>query len=193
MALRIAARTGARVRGVDASVLAIGLARAAAEARGLADRAEWVCAPFDPAVESPVDLVVCIGSLHAVGGLDGALAALGPRVAAGGCLLVGHGFWAAEPDPTWLARRFGGDRSAFRRWPEIEARCAEAGWRPRASHRVSAAGWRAYEARHNANIRAVEAPDAAELRARSDGWFDDWKRWGAALGFGLWLLERGRG
>lgn len=189
VALRIVERSGARVRAVDLSPAAIAHARAAAAERDPHGRLSAVCAPFDPAIEQPVDLAVCVGSTHVVGDLDGALETLGALLRPGGRLLIGDGFWAAEPDPQWLDRKFGGQRDVFRTLSALEAAIDARGWQLVARHRVSAAGWRAYEEGHHANLQRPDVPPA--LRARSADWFADWRRWGGALGFGLWLIERG--
>ncbi len=189
VALRIIERTDARVRAVDVSPAAIAIARDAASRRDPRGRLDAVCAPFDATGEAPVDLAVCIGSTHVLGGFDGTLTALGALLRPGGRLLIGEGFWAEEPDPQWLDRRFGGQRDAFCDLKALRARLAW-GWRVVAEHQVSRAGWLAYESGHNANLRAAQGPDAAAMRARSDGWHGDWKRWGSALGFGLWLAAR---
>ncbi len=188
--LRISERTGAAARAIDASPIAIDAARQAAAERDPDGRLTLDCARFDPARAVPADLVVCIGSTHVVGGFEAGLPTLIGLMRPGGRLLIGDGFWASEPDPAWLERRFGGDRGAFSSWDALLASAWAAGLTPIATHRVSADGWRAYETRHNANIRASEGPDADAMRARSDSWFGDWKRWGAALGFGLWLFAQ---
>lgn len=188
VALRIVERSGASARAVDLSPGAIALARAAAATRDPAGRLDAVCAAFDPEAEAPADLVVCIGSTHVVGGLDGALDVLGRLLRPGGRLLIGDGFWASEPDPQWITRRFGGQRDALPSAAGIMQTFITRGWRVVSGHTVSPDGWRAYETRHNTNLRAEGVPPA--LTARSNGWFEDWERWGAALGFGLWLIER---
>lgn len=191
VALRIVERTGAAVRAVDSSPAAIAIARAEAVERDPGRRLTLVCAPLDLEAEAPVDMIVCVGSTHVVGGFDAALARLGGHLRPGGRLLVGEGFWVSTPDPEWLDRRFGGEAGVFRDAPRTREAIEGAGWRVVAEDRVSTEGWRRYERRHNANMRAYAGPDAAALRARSDGWFGDWSRWGSALGFGQWLLERG--
>jgi cyclopropane fatty-acyl-phospholipid synthase-like methyltransferase len=70
--LSLAERTGAGGVGVDSSAPAIERAREAARARGLSDRVELVAgdaAAFDPG-DGAFALAACVGSAHALGGLE---------------------------------------------------------------------------------------------------------------------------
>jgi hypothetical protein len=44
-----------------------------------------------------LDLVLCVGATHALGGLPSTLAAAGKHLAPGRRLLIGEGFWEREP------------------------------------------------------------------------------------------------
>ncbi|MEV8095852.1 class I SAM-dependent methyltransferase [Kitasatospora sp. NPDC085879] len=86
--------------GVDVSADALALADRAAEELGVRDRlvlhrlaAEEFTSP------QPFDLVLCVGSTHAFGGLLPTLAAARRHLAPGGRVLVGDGFWERTPSP----------------------------------------------------------------------------------------------
>ncbi|GHA66713.1 MULTISPECIES: SAM-dependent methyltransferase [Streptomyces] len=86
--------------GVDVSASALDHARGAAARLGVADRltlhhedAARFAAPHG------FDLVLCVGSTHAFGGLPATLAAAREHLAPGGRVLVGDGFWEREPSP----------------------------------------------------------------------------------------------
>ncbi|MGY0064924.1 SAM-dependent methyltransferase [Streptomyces sp. LZ34] len=96
----LAAYPGVRAEGVDISERALADARAAAEDLGASDRlalhhrdADGFSSPH------PFDLVVSVGAAHAFGGLLPTLAAARRRLAPGGRVLVGDGFWEREPSP----------------------------------------------------------------------------------------------
>jgi SAM-dependent methyltransferase len=96
--LRVVERAGDGVRGtgVDTDARALARGREAARQRGLGERVEFVEADA-AAWRQTADRVLCVGASHAFGGTGGALAALGGLVPAGGRLLFGDGYWAAEP------------------------------------------------------------------------------------------------
>ncbi|RSS93745.1 class I SAM-dependent methyltransferase [Streptomyces sp. WAC02707] len=84
--------------GVDVSEVPLAHARAAADRLGVTDR--LVLHHEDAArftAPHRFDLVLCVGSTHAFGGLPAALAAAREHLAPGGRVLVGDGFWDGEP------------------------------------------------------------------------------------------------
>ncbi|MBF8190210.1 class I SAM-dependent methyltransferase [Nonomuraea sp. K274] len=84
--------------GVDISPHALSSARRAATARGLSDRLSLHSTPAaDFAAAEPYDLVLCMGSTHAFGGLKGTMDAVARFVRPGGLALVGEGFWERPP------------------------------------------------------------------------------------------------
>ncbi|WP_328972151.1 SAM-dependent methyltransferase [Streptomyces sp. NBC_00239] len=96
----LAAHPEVRAEGVDISKDSLAQARAEADARGVGDRLEL---HHTPAAEFSAphgfDLVLCVGSTHAFGGLLPTLAAAREYLAPGGRVLVGDGFWQSEPTP----------------------------------------------------------------------------------------------
>jgi cyclopropane fatty-acyl-phospholipid synthase-like methyltransferase len=99
--VRIAERTGAGGLGVDTSPIVIEQARrrAAARTRG-ADLEFAVRQGVEP--EGRFAAACCLGSSHALGGLQSALERLAGWIAPGGAVLLGDGFWQREPDPAFL-------------------------------------------------------------------------------------------
>jgi SAM-dependent methyltransferase len=99
--VRIAERTGAGGLGVDTSPIVIEQARrrAAARTRG-ADLEFAVRQGVEP--EGSFAAACCLGSSHALGGLQSALERLAGWIAPGGAVLLGDGFWQREPDPAFL-------------------------------------------------------------------------------------------
>ncbi|MER7052665.1 class I SAM-dependent methyltransferase [Streptomyces sp. NPDC000351] len=94
----LAEHPGLTAEGVDTSETALAHAREAAARLGVRDRlvlhredATRFTAPHR------FDLVLCVGSTHAFGGLPATLAAARGHLAPGGRVLVGDGYWESEP------------------------------------------------------------------------------------------------
>jgi SAM-dependent methyltransferase len=99
--VRIAERTGAGGLGVDTSPIVIEQARRRAAARGRGADLEFaVRQGVEP--EGSFAAACCLGSSHALGGLESALERLAGWIAPGGAVLLGDGFWQREPDPAFL-------------------------------------------------------------------------------------------
>ncbi|MFD7957085.1 SAM-dependent methyltransferase [Streptomyces ardesiacus] len=116
--------------GVDTSEGALAHARAAAARLGVGDRltlhhrdAARFTAPHR------FDLVLCVGSAHAFGGLSATLAAAREHLAPGGRVLVGDGFWEREPSPEAVGML--GDLADL---PTTLDRVAAEGWTPVGGH-----------------------------------------------------------
>jgi len=102
--IRLAERHGATGLGIDASELAIAAAGDRADARAPRGAVELIAAPADSVEIEPGAFAVaaCIGSSHALGGLEPALALLAGAAAPGGWVLIGEGFWEHEPGEPYL-------------------------------------------------------------------------------------------
>jgi cyclopropane fatty-acyl-phospholipid synthase-like methyltransferase len=103
--VRIAQRTGAGGVGLDTSEIVIAEARRRAAARVPAVDLRFVIGDAD-ALDEPdgrFAAACCLGSSHALGGLERALARLAAWVRPGGTVLLAEGFWARPPDPAYLA------------------------------------------------------------------------------------------
>src|SRR5690242_17635160 len=102
--LSLAARTGAAGAGVDLSGPAIERATAHARERGLDDRVTFSrgdAASFDPG-DGTFVLAACVGSTHALGGLEPTARRLHALLAPGGHALIADGYWRREPDAAYL-------------------------------------------------------------------------------------------
>lgn len=87
-----------RAEGVELSEAALARAREAADVRGVRGRLALHrrdCTEF--ASPHRFDAVLCVGACHAFGGLRPALAAARDRLAPGGLVLAGDGYWEREP------------------------------------------------------------------------------------------------
>lgn len=136
----LAARPDLRGLGLDTSQPALEAAESAGRTAGVADRVQWRLADGAAPLEAPADAALCVGSTHALGGLDAAVTALRERVGPGGSLLLGDGFW--ERPPSARAREVIGDLPDL---PGVVAACTAAGWSVVDGHVSTAGEWDAYE------------------------------------------------
>ncbi len=198
--VRVVARWGARGTGVDLNPTFLDEARARAAAGGAPGAGggiEWIegAAATALAGSRTFDLAMCVGSAHALGALPEALAALHRRLAPGGRLLLGHGYWKREPEPEYLAG-FGGSRDELGTLEDNRAALAAAGFELLDEAASTEAEWDAYEDRYAANIeRHFEAhpadPDREAFLARSRSWHALYRRWGRdTMGFALYRARR---
>ncbi len=170
----LAAVPGATGTGVDTDAADLARGRDAARRRGLTDRAELVERPAAE-VPGPADVVLCVGSSHALDpDLLAALAALRDRVAPGGRLLLGEGFWRAPPPPERLARMWpGAAADDHPDLPGLVGACVSAGFRPEWVEVASDDEWDAFESGYAADreewlVRHPHDERAADLRADLD-------------------------
>jgi len=188
----LAAAPGARGRGIDTDRRVLDRGRDAAAARGLGERVDLTAAPGAEAGE-PADLVLCVGSTHALADeLGPALAALRRLVTPGGRLLLGEGFWA-ERGPV--------DRT--RVWEDILAMpdlgglvdaAVAAGFRPLHVETANTDEWDAFESGYLADseewlLTHGDHPRAEEVRVEADEhrrrWLQGYRH---GLGFGYLTL-----
>jgi SAM-dependent methyltransferase len=195
--LDILQRTGASGVGVDMHELAIRSAAQEANARGIADRVDFTLAAFDPEVHAaePFDLVVCIGSSHALGGFPDAWPTFQSIIAADGFLLLGEGYWK-QPPPAPYLEFLGGSESDLHTYQATSALGTPFGFHPVFQRETTQAEWDAYEDTYAGNLFAFvenhpEDPDAQAIFTRINSWRDAFLRWGrATLGFGLYLQQK---
>lgn len=120
----VAATAGVRGTGVDSARWALERGRAAAAARGVKGRVDFV--EGDAASwTGAADRVLCVGASHAWGGTGAALRALAAVVQPGGRLLMGDGCWAAPATPAATAL-FGEEVLSL---PHLVDAAVAAGWR----------------------------------------------------------------
>ncbi|KIF05481.1 SAM-dependent methyltransferase [Streptomyces sp. RSD-27] len=119
-----------RAEGVDISESDLAEAHRKAVRLGIDDRLFLHCRKAEE-FSSPhrFDLVLCIGSTHALGGLLPTLEAARDHLAPGGRVLIGDGIWEREPSPE--AVEVLGD---FADLPTTLDRITAAGWTPVQGH-----------------------------------------------------------
>ena len=103
--VRLAEHTGAGGIGVDLAEEQIAEARRRAAARAPDAQLEFVAGDAGSLDLEPETfaLAACVGSTHALGGLDATLDRLAELTRPGGFVLVGDGYWRRAPDPRYLA------------------------------------------------------------------------------------------
>lgn len=183
--------------GVDPHEQAIRGAHQEAMRRGLDARVDLTLAPFDAAVHAkePYDLVLALGSSHAIGGFPDAWSTLQDIIAPGGHLLLGEGYWRQTPPESYL--EFLGCAADDMHTFEETANAEQAsGFTPVARRAATQEEWDAYEDTYARNLFGFvedhpDDPDAESIFTRINAWRDAYLKWGrATLGFGLFLLER---
>lgn len=163
--------------GVDVSESALDHARAAAARLGVADRLTLHRADAAGfAADHRFDLVLCVGSTHAFGGLSATLAAAREHLAPGGRVLVGDGFW--ERDPSDEAVEMLGDLSDL---PTTLERVVADGWTPVGGHISTRGELDAYEWSWTGSLATwaldrPTGPDRAQALETATVHRDEWLR-----------------
>jgi SAM-dependent methyltransferase len=194
--VRLAERSGCGGLGVDLASAQIEEARRRAAARAPQAGLEFEAVDAGE-IEGQFALAACVGSTHALGGLDAALQRLAALTRAGGHVLVGDGFWAGPPSDAYLEALGGATRDEL---PEFAGlvRAGEPHGLTAVYVRVaSEADWDRYEWTLTANgerflAEHPDAPDAQELRAWNDASRDRILGSGGrgTMGFALVLLRK---
>ncbi|GHD18740.1 SAM-dependent methyltransferase [Streptomyces violarus] len=181
--------------GIDIDAEALARGREAATARGLADRVRFVEGSATETVHDPADLVLCLGASQALGDrLPEALKELRRRVADGGRVLLGEGFWQRTPTPAELSGM----------WPDAAVTdhhdlatlvdlAIEAGFRPEWTETASLDEWEEFESAYLADVEVWLAehpghPLAAETRERADRHRARWLTYRGVLGLAYLTL-----
>ncbi|GAA4589960.1 class I SAM-dependent methyltransferase [Planotetraspora phitsanulokensis] len=186
---------GATADGVDVSSSALEAAARNAEGGGLADRIrlhEKPAAEFLAA--EPYDLVLCVGSTHAFGGLTATMEGVRRFLRPGGLALIGEGFWEAPPAPSLLTL-LDATPDEYADLPGTVARMEDAGFRVVYGHTSELAEWDEYEWSWTGSLTrwALDHPgpdgDAALAAAldHRDMWLNGYR---GVLGFVTLLLRR---
>ena len=194
--VRLAERTGCGGLGVDLAAAQIEEARRRAASRAPRAALEFLVADAGT-VDGEFALSACVGSTHALGGLDEALDRMVALTLPGGHILLADGFWAREPTDEYLEALGGATRDELTDFTGL-VRAGERHGLTAVHVRVaSEADWDRYEWTLIANGERFLAdhPDAPEA--------DDLRAWvGAArerilapggrgtMGFALVLLRR---
>ncbi|MGV9771212.1 SAM-dependent methyltransferase [Streptosporangium sp. NPDC003464] len=186
---------GATADGVDISSHALAAAKKEADRRGLSDRLNLHDVPAaDFTGTGPYDLVLCVGSTHAFGGLTQTMEDISRHLRPGGLALVGEGFWEQPPSPQTLAV-LDARPDDYGDLPATVAQAENAGYATVYAHTSEPAEWHEYEWSWTGTLTnwALDHPgpdgDAALAAARDhrDMWLNGYRD---TLGFVTLLLRR---
>ena len=93
-------RFGVAGVGIDCSLVQIAAARQRTPESADVVFVEGDASRFAP--DEQFALTACLGSMHALGGLDAGLARMAELTRPGGWVLLADGFWRREPEPAYL-------------------------------------------------------------------------------------------
>lgn len=141
------------------------------------------------------DLTICIGSAHALGGLEVAIPTLTRLTRPGGRVLLATSIWEREPAPAYLEAVGMDERECLSHADTVLA-CGALGLAPELCLTATQREWDEYEWTHHAALESwirehPDDPDAADVIHRSRAWRAAYLAHGrGTLGFGLYLLRR---
>jgi SAM-dependent methyltransferase len=194
--VRLAERSGCGGLGVDLATAQIEEARRRAAARA-PDAVLQFEAMDAGEVEGDFTLAACVGSTHALGGLDRALQRLAELARPDGHVLVGDGFWVREPTDAYLEALGGATRDELPDFADLVRAGERHGLAAVYVRVASEADWDRYEWQLIANGERFladhpDAPEADELRAWNDAARDRVLGSGGrgTMGFALVLLRK---
>ena len=197
--LQVLETYGCHGMGLDPDAYAIGSLQAAAQGRGLAQKLDLHEKKASDLVwpEDGIDALLCVGSVHAFGDLEGTLAMAKQQLRPGGVLLVGDIIWRQPPTGAYL------DFLGKEGWPPFDRNLGafanvgeEAGLRLLYATEAPTTAWDAFEGEiHLDRLQAAKEVEDAALREEKIQHAQDWYRayvqWGrATMSFGLGLFER---
>ena len=145
--------------------------------------------------QSSFDLGICIGSTHALGGLEETLRTLKTLVKKNGYLLVGEGYWKQTPSPEYLEALGGAEESECKSHADTVRVGEELGLIPLWSYVASDEEWDDYEWLYSSSIENYcwehpDDPDSEAMLERIRSWRRTYLKWGRdTLGFGLYLYR----
>ncbi|GAA2374801.1 SAM-dependent methyltransferase [Nonomuraea africana] len=156
---------GATADGVDISQPALDAARAAATEKGVSERLGLhLVSATDFSAAEPYDLVLCVGSTHAFGGLTPTLEQMKSFLRPGGLALVGEGFYEREPSDELRA-----DVGEYEDLARTVARAESSGFRTIHAHTSEPGEWDEYEWSWTGSLLrwalAHPGPDGDQARA----------------------------
>ncbi|MFC5219203.1 SAM-dependent methyltransferase [Streptomyces coerulescens] len=186
--------------GLDLNTEDLARGRRTAQARGLAERAEFVEESATGTSRGPADLVLCVGSSQALGTaeppghLAEALRELRRLVSDDGRVLLGEGFWQRSPTPAELAGMW--PQAAATDHPDLAGlldAVVAAGFRPEWTETANLDEWEEFESAYQADVEVWLArnpghPLAAETRERLDRHRGQWMSYRGVLGLAYLTL-----
>jgi ubiquinone/menaquinone biosynthesis C-methylase UbiE len=158
----------------------------------IVDDANVAVGRFEP---NTYDLGICIGSTHAMGGLELTLRTLKRLVRKNGYLLIGEGYWKQPPSSEYLEGLGGADESELKSHAENVKTAEELGLIPLWSYVASDDDWDEYEWLYSMSIENYchqnpDDPDYEAMLKRIRAWRRTYLKWGRdTLGFGLYLFR----
>lgn len=180
------ATPGATGLGIDLNADDLARGRANAAAHGLTGRVEFAEESGHGTTRGPADLVLCLGSGHAVAGPESpnnfrtVLRELRRLVAPGGRVLYGEGFWQRPPAAAELARMWpGATAEDHLSLAELVDLAVEEGFRPAWVETANGDEWEAFESGYRCDVEEWLAahpghPLAPETRERADAHRASW-------------------
>ncbi len=141
------------------------------------------------------DLGICIGSTHALGGLEPTLQALKNLVKKNGYILIGEGYWKQTPSTEYLEALGGADESEMKSHPENVKTAEDIGLIPLWAYTASEDDWADYEWLYSSSIENYchenpDDPDCEAMLQRIRSWRRTYLKWGIdTMGFGLYLFR----
>jgi SAM-dependent methyltransferase len=191
---RIVERYGAQGLGVEQSppLLAIARERVAAVSAGTAEIVEGDARTYD--ASEPFDLVVCVGPGWEHASFGALLHDLERHVAPGGQLLVGDGYWRADPSAEYL-QLLGARRDEMTTHDLNSMAGVDLGMQPLWTGSASQQDWDRYEFGYFATVDRWAAahphdPDREAFLAQAKVVRDRYLRGGRdCLGFGIYLFR----
>jgi ubiquinone/menaquinone biosynthesis C-methylase UbiE len=178
---------------------AIGEAKRTAASRIPKDSINYIVEDAGVAVKGlelgSVDLGICIGSTHALGGLEETLGTLKKLVKKNGYILVGEGYWKQAPSSEYLEALGGADESECKSHADTVRVGEELGLIPLWSYVAGDEEWDDYEWLYSSSIENYcfehpEDPDVEAMLERIRSWRRTYLQWGRdTLGFGVYLYR----
>ncbi|RKQ15083.1 methyltransferase domain-containing protein [Ureibacillus endophyticus] len=141
------------------------------------------------------NLGICIGSTHALGGLENTLQKMKSIIKENGYILIGEGYWKKRPSEEYL-QALGGAKESDLKWHHENVSVAEKlGLVPLWSYTASDDDWDEYEWLYSSSIedychKNPDDPDCMAMLERIRAWRRTYLQWGRdTLGFGLYLFR----
>lgn len=142
------------------------------------------------------DLGICIGSTHALGGLEKTLQTLVGLVKKNGYILIGEGYWKQSPSADYLEALGGAEESELKSHAENVKVAEGLGLIPLWSYVANEDDWDDYEWLYSSSVENYchENPDDPDFEAmlqRIRSWRHTYLNWGRdTMGFGLYLFRK---